>query len=54
MGFLILLAAAMVGIDAADKLNVAHPLPSAWFEAGITLALIIGGMLLILVRGDDD
>lgn len=53
MAFLLLIAAWFVGVDAADKLNQAHPLPVAWFEAAVTVALIAGGVVVLLVRGDD-
>lgn len=45
--------AVLVGTDAATKLNRAHPTPAAWFEAAITVVLVIADVVIYIVRGDD-
>lgn len=50
---LLLVAAFIVGKDAAERLSTSDPLPVAWFEAGITVLLILGALALLLFKGAD-
>ena len=48
IGFIALL----VGGDAAKKLDVSHPHPVAWFEAGITVVLVVICAALVILDRD--
>lgn len=53
MGFLLLFAALIVGSDAYEGLNQPVPTSGAWFEAAVTLILILGAVLVLAIHGDE-
>lgn len=52
MPFILFIAAIFLGTDAADKLNTPHPLPVAWFEAGLTVVVVIAAVIMWFVDRD--
>jgi hypothetical protein len=53
MGFVLLVAAWIVGVNSFHHLDRPDPSAGAWFEAAVTLALIVGGVLLLLFERED-
>lgn len=54
MAFIMLVVAFLVGEQAFHNLDRPHPTPGAWFEGAVTLALILGAVLLLVIHGDDE
>jgi hypothetical protein len=51
--FIVAMIAICVGADAADKLQQAHPSPSDWFEAGITILLVVFMAIYLIIHGNE-